>query len=509
MRRLGFSEGWITLIHRHISNSWYSLIVHGQRYGFFKAKNGLGQGEPISPSLFALSAKLLSIMLNKLQRRRGYKGFYMADHGPQINHLAFADDMIIFMSGHKKSIRLIMKTLATYEATSGQKINKAKSYFMVASGVPVWMKHRISRTRGNKLLSPGGKAILIRHVRLAMPTHPLSTINPPKGVFTHLEKILQKSQGCMQSFHKKIWWNLRTGGSLWGDFMKAKYFQDTHPVAVKWRKGQSLCWKELCKIREEVEENIIWILGEGQLSFWYDNWSRQRALFKMMEEEVHIVDIRLREVIEGGIWQVLGDVELPAEVESILHQQQLVVSHWVQDKVIWIATSTDSFSVALAWQQLTQKREASPIGTKVWQRMAPFKKAFVTWRALNDRLPTDTKVSKFGRNLEAKCHCGNFGKSIWDRFAGIFGVQIRGLQLRQMLLQWWSHKTWNIVTTFMVKMIPILIMWELWRSRCAVMYGSETPSRYNSERAILLELIGLTEQKFGKIRLQAFWEFFD
>ncbi|XP_059315692.1 uncharacterized protein LOC132066388 [Lycium ferocissimum] len=151
--------------------------------------------------------------------RRGYKGFYMAEHGPQINHLTFADDMIIFMSRHKKSIRLIMKTLATYEATSGQKINKTKSCFMVASGVPVWMKHRISRS------------------------------------------IIQ------------------TDGR---------------------RSPQ--------------------------------------------------VDVRLRKMIEGGIGQVLRDVELLEEVESILHQQQLIVSHGVQEKAIWKATSSGSFSVASVWQ---------------------------------------------------------------------------------------------------------------------------------------------------------------
>ncbi|KAK6803077.1 hypothetical protein RDI58_000861 [Solanum bulbocastanum] len=50
-------------------------------------------------------------------------------------------------------------------------------------------------------------------------------------------------------------------------------------------------------------------------------------------------------------------------------------------------------------------------------------------------------------------------------------------------------------------------MWELWRSRCATRYGSEKSSIDKSKRAIMHDLIGLTEQKFGKIRLQASWEF--
>lgn len=55
----------------------------------------------------------------------------MEKRGPQINHLSFADDVIIFASSHKSSLQLIMKTLDTYEVVSDQLINRNKSYFMV------------------------------------------------------------------------------------------------------------------------------------------------------------------------------------------------------------------------------------------------------------------------------------------------------------------------------------------------------------------------------------------
>ncbi|XP_060210211.1 uncharacterized protein LOC132637082 [Lycium barbarum] len=115
MERLGFSKEWISLIKRHISNNWYSLIVNRRRYGFFKSENGLRQRDPISLSLFVLSAELLSIMLNNLQERRGFTGFQMCKQGPLINHLEFADDLILFSSGRRKTINMIMRTLAEYE----------------------------------------------------------------------------------------------------------------------------------------------------------------------------------------------------------------------------------------------------------------------------------------------------------------------------------------------------------------------------------------------------------
>ncbi|KAK4350566.1 hypothetical protein RND71_029879 [Anisodus tanguticus] len=67
-------------------------------------------------------------------------------------------------------------------------------------------------------------------------------------------------------------------------------------------------------------------------------------------------------------------------------------------------------------------------------------------------------------------------------------------------------KAYGVVASFKVKIVPTLIIWELWRSRCAAKYGSETPSKYKSERSILQDLIWLIEQKFGKVKLQASWK---
>lgn len=159
----------------------------------------------------------------------------MNRRGPQVNHLAFADDIILFSSGRKKTTKLLMNTLATYEATSGQLVNKAKSYFLLApgvmdnmgSGIVRWIgmqqrsfpikylgcplfvvRERISnysemiskvtiRIRGwhTRLLSPGGKAVLIKYILLALHVHLISIVQPPKGEIVQIEKLLAKYFG--------------------------------------------------------------------------------------------------------------------------------------------------------------------------------------------------------------------------------------------------------------------------------------------------------------------------
>lgn len=78
-----------------------------------------GEETPFPPPFFILSAKFLSKMLNNLQSAAGYKGFYMTYNGLFINHLAFADDTILFCNGSKNTLRKVLDTLTRYEMVSG------------------------------------------------------------------------------------------------------------------------------------------------------------------------------------------------------------------------------------------------------------------------------------------------------------------------------------------------------------------------------------------------------
>lgn len=66
-----------------------------------------------------ISVKYLSIELNNLNSNPDFVGFSMNRRGPTINHLYFADDIILFSSRDMGSLTLMMDTLSTYERVSG------------------------------------------------------------------------------------------------------------------------------------------------------------------------------------------------------------------------------------------------------------------------------------------------------------------------------------------------------------------------------------------------------
>lgn len=119
LKKFGFNDAFTGMIHRLISNVWYSITINGSREGFFTSTQGLKQGDPLSPSLFILEAEVLSRQLNNLLNNERFTSFTMSRNGPQITHLAYADDIVIFCGGNRRSIKAVMNQIHKYEMSSG------------------------------------------------------------------------------------------------------------------------------------------------------------------------------------------------------------------------------------------------------------------------------------------------------------------------------------------------------------------------------------------------------
>uniref|UniRef100_A0A0V0GWG7 Putative ovule protein n=1 Tax=Solanum chacoense TaxID=4108 RepID=A0A0V0GWG7_SOLCH len=131
LRKMGFTETFVDLIWRLLSNNWYSVLINGQSHGFFHSTRGVKQGDPLSSALFILSAEVLSRALNALFEDGRFVGYGMPKWSTKINHLSYADDAIIFTSADRYSLKKIISVLQAYETQSGQKINKEKSGFFM------------------------------------------------------------------------------------------------------------------------------------------------------------------------------------------------------------------------------------------------------------------------------------------------------------------------------------------------------------------------------------------
>ncbi|XP_057471089.1 uncharacterized protein LOC130759899 [Actinidia eriantha] len=113
-----------------MSTTSYSISINGTLHGFFKSKQSLRQGDPISPFLFVLCLEYLSRKLGRLKSNPDFN-FHPKCAALNISHLAFADDLIL-TRGDVISVSLIMDCLKKFGECSGFHISDSKSNVFMA-----------------------------------------------------------------------------------------------------------------------------------------------------------------------------------------------------------------------------------------------------------------------------------------------------------------------------------------------------------------------------------------
>ena len=127
MEKLGFHRRWISLIMHCITTVTYSVLINGKAYGYINPTRGLREGDPLSPYLFILCVEGLSSLITRAAQNRESNGISISRGCPQVSHLLFVDDSLIFCCANSLECCKLIKILAMYEAELGQKINTDKS----------------------------------------------------------------------------------------------------------------------------------------------------------------------------------------------------------------------------------------------------------------------------------------------------------------------------------------------------------------------------------------------
>lgn len=128
MRKLGFHDRWISLIMMCVTTISYLILLNGEPRGMIRPTRGIRRGDPISPYLFLLCVERLSAMLKKEELQGHIKGVSVYREAPPISHLLFVNDSLIFCKANMIECNKVWKVLGDYEATSGQWMNREKTF---------------------------------------------------------------------------------------------------------------------------------------------------------------------------------------------------------------------------------------------------------------------------------------------------------------------------------------------------------------------------------------------
>ncbi|XP_045797508.1 uncharacterized protein LOC123891638 [Trifolium pratense] len=246
MSIMGFPATMVQTIMKCVSTVKFSILIDGYPSQEFCPQRGLRQGDPLSPYLFIICANVLSGLISRAQQEKLIHGVKISQGAPEISHLLFADDSLIFCRATSKEVSTIHEIIQAYQKASGQLVNLAKSEMLFSKGVTADIKGEVSRIlpmqtvehfskylgmpimhgrskqqifnyikekiwkklKGwkEKNLSFAGRGTLIKAVAQAIPTYIMSCFLIPKGVCEQLERMICNFWWGSTTDLRKIHW---------------------------------------------------------------------------------------------------------------------------------------------------------------------------------------------------------------------------------------------------------------------------------------------------------------
>ncbi|KAH0651617.1 hypothetical protein KY285_031747 [Solanum tuberosum] len=293
-------------------------------------------------------------------------------------------------------------------------------------------------------------------------------------------------QDINKALFAKLWWNFRVSiNSLWAEYMWNKYCKKMHPLIVN-SSGASQVWKKMIKITEEVEHDIWWQIKSGNSSFWFDNWTRQGALYFTEGELTQDEELEVKDFIINDEWNEdkLRSVISEEMVQHITMNIRPILKEGSTDKAWWMHSTKGDFTVKSAYNNMRRKLSVNEWSNYMWVKGLPFKIGFFLWRVWRGRIATDDNLKRMRIQVVSKCYCCEEGQletmshllltapiaqKLWKQFASCVGLSVTE-NLKQTIYRWWEHKMSHKLDQIL-KAVPAIIMWELWKRRNAIKHG--------------------------------------
>lgn len=132
LMEFGFPSHTINLIMNRTCSTSLALKWNTKILENFRPNRGLRQGDPLSLYLFLLCMEKLALLIQQKASEGYWKPIKVSDGGPEISHLFFVDDYLLFTKASCSQVRLVKEVLDAFHKAFGLKVNVQKPRFFTS-----------------------------------------------------------------------------------------------------------------------------------------------------------------------------------------------------------------------------------------------------------------------------------------------------------------------------------------------------------------------------------------
>ncbi|XP_049381419.1 uncharacterized protein LOC125845987 [Solanum stenotomum] len=359
-----------------------------------------------------------------------------------MNHMCFADDMLLFCKGEFVSIKLMLEGLLTFSEASGLITNAGKSNIFSANierrclediceitgyakgslplkylGVPISSKKltivdcemlvdklvcRI-RTWGTRNLSYAGRTQLVNSVLLHIHTYWSFIFQLPK-------KVLKSITAVCRNF-------------LWSGQENTT-------------KSQLISWEKVCRSKKEEGLGIVDCMIWNEAAIAKYVWNIAKKADNLWVKWVN--QIYLKEEIGGNINQLLTVVGTGGKYASLKRSLRLDI--WVPNKGV--------YTIQSGYQWRRGNDSQWPWWRDVWNKMNIPKHSFICWIVMHRRILTKDRI----------------GVLEWLKI-GINNTSIDGLWRRV------TRRAKGKISRSLIKAIIAALIYHIWQARNGALWN--------------------------------------
>ncbi|CAM8923331.1 unnamed protein product [Rhodiola kirilowii] len=540
MAAMGFSETWIDLIYRNISNCWYSVLWNGSSYGFFKSNKGVRQGDPLSPSLFILGMEFLSRLINDAIRKGDLIAYKIKGCITPVHHLMYADDLLIFSNGHTRSVNNLMKIISRFCDSSGQKINSDKSRVFFSKLIGIERKKTILQntkfTEGSfptrylgaplfpgrsrisyfkylednirskvtgwskNFLNISGRATLISSVLSSLSIHTLSTIPVPKTCIVSMERLfanfiwdgkhhwvswdnicLPKSEGGLGIRNLRGVKEALLGKVAWRFLLNESFWAKFSRNKYLNKSRKPGIWSSVMPLVDSLKRESFWNIGRGDTLIshfceWLEYPTPKAANLWTIHDIIN--DEGKRNKISS--W-------LPDFTRNILPNIHL---NDQPDRLCWRGSPDGTFTAKTFYNNIRRNKPKSKLFDNIWQIWIPPKLSGIVWKLWRSGIPTDEDIAKLGIPIVSKCRCCSLPNKESSLHLFVFSDVAKGIwkflsmifgkrppsNLLRLKKDWFIDIKTKDFLDCLALTMACCAIWEIWKYRNCIMFDKEVPN---------------------------------